>query len=123
MPDPIVVVIPGRPPNIGNARLHWKARMRLVRDHSGMAQILAQSVRRGAPVPKDKRKVEAVIYLSGPFFDPDNAHSAIKPWLDGICRAGLLRGDRPQDIELSVTQKRAASRKEQRVVWTIGALE
>jgi hypothetical protein len=84
-----------------------------------MAQILAQSVRRGAPVPKDKRKVEAVIYLSGPFFDPDNAHSAIKPWLDGICRAGLLRGDRPQDIELSVTQKRAASRKEQRVVWTI----
>ena len=93
--------------------------MRLVRDRSGLAQVIAQGVRRGAPVAKDRRKVEATIYLSGVPFDPDGAVSSIKPELDGICRAGLLRGDRPQDIELTVTQRKAASRKEQRVVWTI----
>ena len=122
MPDSVVVVIPGRPLALGNARLHWAARMRLVRDRSGRAQVIAQSVRKGAPVPSGKCKVEAVIYLSGVPFDPDGAFSACKPELDGIVRGGLLRGDRPQDIELSVTQRKAESRKAQRVVWTISEM-
>ena len=93
----------------------------MVRDRRGLAFVLAQSVRatQRAPKASEKRRAEATIYLSGVMLDPDGSYSAIKPELDGIVQAGLLRGDRVQDVDLSVTQRRAESRKAQRVVWEV----
>jgi hypothetical protein len=43
--------------------------------------------------------------------DEDNLHGSVKPLLDGLCKAGLIQGDSPKDIDLEVAQQKV-SRKE-----------
>jgi hypothetical protein len=123
--DPaLTVVVPGRPLSLANARMHWAARMRAVRDRRSLVRLLGQSVRSAGRHPKArvKMRAEAVIWLSGVQFDPDGALSALKPDVDGLVDAGLLRGDKVGDVELGVRQARAKSRREQCVVWTISPI-
>lgn len=123
-PPVVTVTVPGRPLSLANARLHWKARMRLVRDRRGLVRILAQSARSSQRLgpATEKRRAEATIWLSGVQFDPDGAVSALKPEVDGLCDAGLLRGDKVGDVELVVRQAKAKSRRDQCVVWVISPI-
>ena len=123
-PPVVTVTVPGRPLSLANARLHWAARMRLVRERRGLVRILAQSARASQRLgpAREKRRAEAVIWLSGVQFDPDGAVANLKPDLDGIVEGGLLRGDKVGDVELVVTQVKAKSRRDQCVVWTISPI-
>lgn len=117
----IVVVIPGRPLSLANARMHWSKRMVLVRGRRAWVANIARTARMSANIPPVNVKVraEATIILSGTFFDYDGSISSLKPEIDGLCDAGLLRGDRLADLELTVKQERAKSRLAQAVVWVL----
>jgi hypothetical protein len=119
-PSAVSFTVPGRPVNLSNRRMHWAARARLVRDRRGLVRLLAQSAlaTHRLPAPTGRRTATAEIRLSGVLFDPDGAVSALKADLDGLVSAGLLAGDRVEDVELSVNQVRVP-RGEQAVVWTV----
>lgn len=123
-PPVVTVTIPGRPLSLANARLHWAARMRQVRERRGLAKVLGQSARSAQRLPpaSEKRRVEATIWVCGVPWDIDGAVSALKPEIDGLVDAGLLRGDRVADLELVVTQAKAKSRRDQCVVWVISPI-
>lgn len=122
----IVVVIPNRPLSLANSRMHWSKRMVLVRERRAWVANIGRAARMSArmPVADGPRRVSATIMLSGTFFDPDGATAALKPEIDGLCDAGLLRGDRTADLKLlPVEQVRAKSRLAQGVVWVIEECE
>jgi len=121
MTAPIEVVMPGRPPNLGNFRGHWSARARLVRDRRTMMGWYATVARGTAPRAEAPRRAEAVVHLAGRLRDPDGLVAGIKAELDGLVDGGLLAGDDPASLTLTVRQERVRHRAEERVVWRISA--
>ena len=118
----LTVTIPGRPPNVGNARLSWKAK------HFGVAKVrkelvalLASSARAKARMAPATgwRKATATVSLAGSFFDPDNVYSALKFDIDGLVAGGALEDDTADLLELSVRQRRVQTRNQQEVVWEV----
>ena len=118
----LTVTIPGRPPNVGNARMSWKAK------HFGVAKVrkelvamFTSSARAKAHMApaKGPRKAHATVSLAGSFFDPDNVYSALKFDIDGLVAGGGLEDDTADLLELSVRQRRVVHRDQQRVVWEV----
>ena len=112
------VTIPGRPVNLGNSRMHWAERARLVAQERLAAKLVGQSerVKAGLARADGPRKVTVTFELAGSLFDVDNSYSNGKPFVDGIFDAGLIVGDRPGDVELVVSQRKVRYRDSQRVV-------
>lgn len=123
-----ILVIPGRPPNLANARLHHMARYRLCREYADLTWAKAIIARGKSPQATTKRKVEAVVYLSGVPRDSDNLVAGLKSGLDSLGtvrkgksgpKAGLIVDDSPEWCDLEVRQERVAHRREECVIWTI----
>ena len=114
--------VPGRPANLGNSRMHWAERARLVAQERMATRVIGQSERIKAELPKadGPRKVTVTFELAGSLFDVDGKVSASKPYLDGLADAGLITGDREGEIELVVSQRKVRYRDAQGVcieVW------
>ena len=133
MTEVIRVVVPGRPPNLANARLHWRKRADLVRERKehvwAHAMVLPPAKR---PTADGPRRAEATVYLSGVPMDQDNLTAALKCDLDALAsprpgatprqaglKACLIIDDDPQHLEVTVRQVRCKHRWEQRVEWAI----
>lgn len=116
----LTFVVPGRPPNLANGRLHWAARNRLVQRRKDLvwAHVMALTPR-ARPPATGKRRARAVIFGAGRPFDPDNATANLKADLDALVLAGLLLADSPDEVELTVEQTRAPGRRGQEVVWIL----
>lgn len=117
----VVFTIPGRPPNVANARLHWSVKMRLMRDRKGLVTVLAQQARskaRWGPA-KGRRKASAVVWIAGRLRDEDNLWASLKADCDAITAAGLAVDDGPEWLKLEVVQCKTPHRSQERVVWTV----
>lgn len=115
------VVIPGRPANLGNARMHWAEKARTVALERLAAQRIATSeaVVHAFPKASGRRRVSVVLELAGQSMDTDNCYSAAKPYVDGLVDAALLIDDAPQWCELTVSQRKTRYRNTQQVVLEV----
>jgi len=66
----------------------------------------------------DRIGVSYVLYRVR-LLDPDAIHGATKVCTDCLQQIGLISGDGPNDITLSVSQEKVAHRNEQRTKLTI----
>ena len=117
----ISLTVPGRPPNLANARLHWAQRHRIVAERKQLVKLIAQSarVRSGEPKTIEPKRALATVYVSGRFRDPDNLVASLKADLDGLVDAGVLRNDDSTSVDLEVQQRRSLFANQQRVLWEI----
>lgn len=114
------IIVPGRPPNLANARLHFRAKSRLVAERKQLLRNLTASARALArqKVATEPRKATAALYLAGRLFDRDNAYAALKADLDGIVAGGGLVDDSPDWCQLDLMQV-TETRARQRVAWEL----
>lgn len=106
------------PLNIGNARLHWRAKHREKQryyDHLTMLMNARILPRPPQLWPKFAR-VEMVLYVWARL-DRDNLYARVKWPCDWLAAHGYIAGDREDQIDLQVTQK--VDRKHQRISVTI----
>ena len=118
----LTVTIPGRPPNVGNARMSWRAKAVLAKSRKALVGLLTSSARAEAHLQpaKGKRKATATVSLAGAFFDPDNVVAALKFDLDGLVAGGALEDDTADLLVLMpVRQRRVQTRPQQKVVWEV----
>lgn len=117
----LAIVVSGRPLNLGNARMHFGQRSRLVAERKQLLRNLTSGARATArqSVATVPRRATATLYLAGRLFDPDNAYAALKADLDGIVAGGGLVDDSSEWCELLLVQRHAESRARQRVVWEL----
>lgn len=117
-----MVVVPGRPPNLGNLRLGWADRHRLVANRKALVRTLARSALARAPVAPAATPclVKATVFLAGAQFDTDN-WASMRADSDGLVAAGALRNDSPAWCRLELEQVRAL-RREQRVGYRVSPL-
>ena len=118
----LTFVVPGRPANLGNARLHWAERAQLVAAERAAARIVggAAMARRGVPRAKLRRHVRLTVVLAGHVGDLDGTWARAKPYLDGLVDCGLLVDDAPEWCEMEVRQSKTRFRDQQGVrveVW------
>lgn len=74
----------------------------------GLALGEAAKPQGGSPASFDRRPRVAITLYRVRLLDRDNKWASVKFLLDAICAAGLVPNDRECDIDLSVTQIRAA---------------
>ncbi len=77
----------------------------------------------GAAIPGEAQGVgrpgvRFTLYRLG-LLDDDSAHASAKDLLDGLHHAGLIPGDAPNQISLTVDQIKVSHRKDQRTEITI----
>ena len=115
------IVVPGRPPNLGNLRLGWAARHRLVASRKALVAVLGrQAVARVGMTPATSpRQVHVVVYLAGVPRDGDNLAAGLKADLDGLVAAGVLLDDSPAWCQLYVRAVRVPHHREERVEYVV----
>lgn len=98
MSAPLRFVVP-MPPNIANARLHWRAKNRKRTEFFDRCDWLMAAKILPAPPEKPFRRVavEAVLHL-GAAMDHDNAFSRLKWPMDWLVRRGYLVDDRASNV-------------------------
>ena len=122
-PNQLMVVVPGRPPSLGNLRLGWADRHRLVANRKALVRILARAALSRARLAPAATAclVEATVFIAGRQFDTDNLWASLKADIDGLVAAGVLRDDSPAWCRLEVEQVRAP-RRGQRVEYHVTRL-
>lgn len=93
------------PANLGNARLHWRAKWRAKQDFYRASDERQQFHLVPAP-PKERLTnvtVRAHFYLHNRM-DPDNLHARMKHVLDWLVTRGYLVDDSPEHVTLDVQQ-------------------
>lgn len=86
----LAIVVPGRPPNLGNLRLRWAARHRLVASRKALVRTLARSVLARARLAPAATAclVQATLFLAGVQFDAHDISASLKADIDGLAAAG-----------------------------------
>jgi hypothetical protein len=112
------------PPNLGNARLHWRAKNRKKQDYHRFLDALASDRRFPSPhgEPPDRVRIAASLYVWN-YCDPDNAMARLKWPLDWLVRNGYAADDNRASVEWAGIPWQAIDRKWQRVVVAITAAE
>lgn len=108
------------PPRIlsPNARPHWAAKARAVRQYREAAYLLALAER--PPRPMRRARVTATFYFpSRRRRDPDNLLASLKPAFDGLADAGVVTDDSGL-IHMPVEQR--VDRRNPRVEIAVEAL-
>ena len=129
MTEPLVrFTIPGRPANLGNARMHWAERARVVKDQRAVAKIIgnAARARAGLGPAEGPRRLVLTLILAGQGRDSDNATASIKGFADGLEDCGLIKSDSPEWCQLEVRQRKTRFRDQQGVmveVYEVGGDE
>lgn len=79
-----------------NAREHWSTKARATKAARGRAKLEAIRVldRRPKPLWRQARYTATLYTMTGRRRDPDNFIASLKPSLDGIADAGIVRNDR-----------------------------
>lgn len=107
------IEVPGIPPspNASSGR-HWGTIARDRRKFRGDAKLLALPFVRARGQPLDRVRITiTIVRHGGRPFDPDAAISLVKPIIDGIVDAGLLRDDGPRYVEYAPAQQRLGPHK------------
>ena len=118
------IVVPGCPPNLGNLRLGWAARHRLVASRKALVAVLCREAvaRVGMTPATSPRQVHVVVYLAGVPRDGDNLAAGLKADLDGLVAARVLLDDSPAWCQLYVRAVRVPHRREERVEYVVAPL-
>ena len=120
MADPLTFVLP-LPPNLANARLHWRKKHRERKAY--MAQLDALWLARqlpAVPLPTPQSvTLESHLYVWS-FLDDDNALARIKYAADWLVRAGYLVDDKRPHCRFTIPEQ-TVDRKAQRLEITLRA--
>ena len=121
----LTFVVPGRPANLGNARLHWAERAQLVAAERAAARIVggAAMARKGLTRAKLRRHVRLTVVLAGHVGDLDGTWARVKPYLDGLVDCGLLVDDSPKWCQIEVAQRKTRYRDGQGVLIEVSSAE
>jgi crossover junction endodeoxyribonuclease RusA len=80
-----------------NARCHWAIKAKVVKTSRAIAKAEALRVLDGNTPPKwQKANLKITFFLlpKNRGLDPDNAIASIKPYIDGIADAGVIKNDK-----------------------------
>ena len=121
----LTFVVPGRPANLGNARMHWAERAQVVAAERAASRIIggAAMARRGVPRAKLPRHVRLTVVLAGHVGDLDGTWARAKPYLDGLVDCRLLVDDSPKWCEIEVAQRKTRYRDRQGVLIEVSSAE
>ena len=94
----ILVRIPIRLPSLANARWHWRARAKIIREHRGLARLLVGAGLAAANTSglelRGQALVIVIVRIAPRRLDTDNLSSACKGVRDGVADAlGISDGD------------------------------
>lgn len=100
--------IPGVPPSPNaSSGQHWGTIARSRTKFRGDAKLLALPFVRARGQPLDRARITVtIVRRGGRPFDPDNIMALVKPVIDGIVDAHLLRDDGPRYVEYAPAQQR-----------------
>ena len=102
-----------------NARSHWSARARTIREDSDTVQLAVHGLWGRRPLRR--ARVEFVLhYPMARRRDPDNMTPLVKGALDGLVRAGVLLDDSADCIDLTVKAARGDEGYTV-TIWPMGA--
>lgn len=87
------------PVNLGNARLHWRAKSKLHADWKTRAIVFERGLR-GRHRPMARCEVTAILYARGPM-DDDNAVARLKWPLDFLKERGIIVDDKRPYLTLT----------------------
>ena len=103
------------PPNIANARMHWRTKNRKGKEYfesCDWLQIMGEvPILVGAPLPK--ASIRATLYLWG-VMDTDNLMARLKFPVDWLVYAGYIVDDSPKHLDWEMPTQ-VIDRKNQRV--------
>jgi crossover junction endodeoxyribonuclease RusA len=89
----ITITVPGRPPT-PNARRHWRVTALDNDTWKGAARVVALEAKPDSWEPLDHAEVDVTFIVPDKRRrDLDNLVSSVKPQMDGIVDAGILRDD------------------------------
>ena len=103
------------PPNLGNARMHWRTRQAKRKAYNGNVMIalsMASQLPNGPPLPK--ARIAATLYVHQRM-DADNLFARLKWPLDCLVAVGWLEDDGPDHLEWAGMPSQVVDRKSPRV--------
>lgn len=99
MPRPLTLTLP-MPPNLGNARMHWRVRHKAKHDYWERLELLYQARKVPWPeaVPPEKASIKVRMFL-GAQMDHDNAMARLKFLIDWLVMSHYIVDDSPKALE------------------------
>lgn len=107
------------PPNLANARLHWRAKHRKRADYLASLEMLriTRQIPPAPPAPFRAVTLGSHLYVWS-FLDDDNALARIKWAADFLTRAGYIVDDKRPHCRFTIPDQ-TVDRKAQRLVLTL----
>ena len=114
--EKVTVILPAVPVTQNEyLRLHWAKRARVNKDWQHLVSLFFPK-RESVVMTKAKMQIEQ--HRHG-LQDPDNRVAACKPLIDAIVRAGFLKDDSPNWLELDVIERKVGRSEDKRTRVTI----
>lgn len=108
------------PPNLGNARMHWRTRHRAKVDYwNQLDNIALVGLIPAPPKRPPKQAVIAATFYVHQLQDPDNMMARFKFLGDWLKRSGYILDDGPKHLRWAGMPEQQVDRKNQRVVLTL----
>lgn len=112
------------PPNLGNARMHWRVKLNAKHGYMRELEAIATAIRHGARLPAgmdyhippapyapwEKASIEAHMVLGG-HMDDDNAMARVKWPLDWLRHRGYIQDDRRKHLRWAGLPEQEVTRK------------